>query len=131
MFHTSSMLSLLKIASSQGALSIDVFNSLLNKRILKKLFKLGYIRGFIALKSSPKIRVFIRYSSNRAAIRNCFLISRPSSRVYLTSKFLNQHRLKKFLEINGFLICSTSAGLLTDIEASLMGLGCEPICFIN
>lgn len=129
--HTPSMLSSIKVASSFRLPSVDVYNSLLNKSILKKLFKLGYIRGFITLTKPDRIRIFLRYSSGASAIRNCFLISRPSKRVFFNSKFLNHRKIRSFLEVNGFIICSTSLGILTDIESSLLGVGGEPICFIN
>lgn len=131
MKYTADMLALIKIALNLKLPRIEISYSNLNLMILKKFFKLGYIRGFLVLGDKEKIIINFRYFSNRSIIRNCFLISKPSKKIYFKSSFLNQRRIKKFLEINGFLIYSTNLGILTDIESLMTGIGGEPICFIN
>lgn len=91
--------------------------------ILVLLLKLGYISGFRVL-DSRHISVDLVYFQNQPAIRNIIRVSKPSNRIYVNLHSL-QNRSSLVNSVNGFFILSTSKGIVTDVEAMLLGLGGE------
>lgn len=127
-FHLATFISSLKVASNFKSNSFLIVFTILNSKVLKILFFLGFIRGFI--KNNNKIQIFLSHSLNSTNIRGCFLLSKLSSRVYFPSSLLKKQKLGKFFNINGFTLCSSNRGILTDVECLILGIGGEPLFFI-
>jgi small subunit ribosomal protein S8 len=117
----------IKVANTAKILKINVINSKLCLNILKVMYKLGYIRGFIVI-DSKTITVLLKYINNKPVIKNIYVISTPGRRVYLKSKELKRQIDKKD---SGFYIISTSKGLMTDEEVLLFNIGGEALIKIS
>lgn len=99
----------------------------LSIRILSILLELGYIGGFSVDKKNYKVYIFLKYSNRKSAIRQIYIINRPSKPVYIKKKSLFGAYLNNFNIQNGFMLISTSRGVVTDVEAHLLGIGGVPI----
>merc|ERR1711879_908251 len=77
--------------------------------------KLGYIRGFI-IKDKKNVIILLKYINNKPVIRNIAVISTPGRRTYIKHKKLEKFLAKKD---SGFLLLSTSRGILTDEESNM------------
>lgn len=117
----------IKVASTAKILKINVMNSKLCLNILKVMYKLGYIRGFIVI-DQKTITVLMKYINNKPVIKNIYVISTPGRRVYLKSGELKKQVDKKDA---GFYIISTSKGLMTDEEVTLFNIGGEALIKIS
>lgn len=117
----------IKVANTAKILKINVINSKLCLNILKVMYKLGYIRGFIVI-DNKTITVLLKYINNKSVIKNIYVISTPGRRVYLKSKELKRQIDKKD---SGFYIISTSKGLMTDEEVLLFDIGGEALIKIS
>ena len=106
---------------------VQVPNSKICQGCLSILYKLGYIQNF-TIKNKKNITVFLKYTDNAPNIRNLIRISTPGRRTYSKAK-----RLKTLFKNrdNGFIILSTSKGLLTDEEARLFNIGGELLLRVN
>lgn len=94
-----------------------------NLIILSLLLRLGYISSFY-LYNYKLVTVQLAYYRGQPAIRLIKRISSSKNRVYLSSKEL-KNRTGLANTQNGFLIMSTTCGIITDIEASAYGVGGE------
>lgn len=123
----SNMLSIVKVGCNARHLQVTVQNSKLCINVLSVLYKLGYIRGFI-VKDKKNIIVLLKYINNKPVIRNIAVISTPGRRTYIKHK-----KLEKFLKKkdSGFLLLSTSKGILTDEESNLFKIGGEALLKIS
>jgi len=123
----SNMLSIVKVGCNARHLQVTVQNSKLCINVLSVLYKLGYIRGFI-VKDKKDIIVLLKYINNKPVIRNIAVISTPGRRTYIKHK-----KLEKFLKKkdSGFLLLSTSKGILTDEESNLFKIGGEALLKIS
>lgn len=63
-------------------------------------------------------------------IRQIFIISKPSSRVYFNLKNIKYTLVNNSISNNSILFCSTSKGLLTDIECNILSIGGEPVLYV-
>lgn len=102
----------------------------LNISILNALLDLGYIRGFCIDRKNYKIKVFLKYSNYKSAIRQIYIINRPSKPLYIKKKSLFGSYLNNTNTQNGFMLLSTSRGFLTDIESYLLGVGGVPVAWV-
>jgi small subunit ribosomal protein S8 len=118
-------LTLIRNASRAKKESVDVVQSRMNKEILEILKKEGYIADFKPLEGSRKIKVYLKYVSNRSAIKNLRKVSRPGLRVYT-----NHDKLPNVLRGLGIAVISTSKGVLTNKEARELKVGGEVLCYI-
>lgn len=118
-------LTLIRNASRAKKESVDVVQAKMNKEILEILKKEGYIADFKPLEGSRKIKVYLKYVSNRSAIKNLRKVSRPGLRVYT-----NHDKLPVVLRGLGIAVISTSKGVLTNKEARELKVGGEVLCYI-
>jgi small subunit ribosomal protein S8 len=123
----SNMLSIVKVGCNARHLQVTVQNSKLCINVLSVLYKLGYIRGFI-VKDKKNIIILLKYINNKPVIRNIAVISTPGRRTYIKHK-----KLEKFLKKkdSGFLLLSTSKGILTDEESNIFKIGGEALLKIS
>lgn len=129
MFILGDLLNKLNLAIKLKVKYIYVFNTKVSLKVLEILHDLGYIEGFIIL-SFKYIKVNLKYHDNINVIRGIHLVSKPSSKIYFSSSQFKRNRVNNFFEINGFLVSSTSKGLLTDIECIMLKVGGEPLFMI-
>lgn len=123
----SNMVCIVKVGCNAKHLQVVVQNSKLCINILSVLYRLGYIRGFI-IKDQKSIIVLLKYINNKPVIRNIAVISTPGRRT-----FLKQKKLEKLLsrKDSGFMILSTSKGILTDEESNMLKIGGEALIKIT
>jgi len=121
------MISIVKVGYNARHLQVIVQNSKLCINVLSVLYKLGYIRGFI-IKDQKNITILLKYINNKPVIRNVGVVSTPGRRTYLKCCKLSNIIKKKD---SGFLILSTSKGLLTDEESLLFKTGGEVLVKVS
>lgn len=114
----------LKNGQAARRLKIKVFNTKLNKEILKVLYSEGYIRGYGAI-NKQYLEVLLKYHNDRPAIKVIEKISKNSKRVYLKA-----YSLPKAYSGLGILVLSTPQGVMSDKVAKQKKLGGELICKI-
>lgn len=82
MHLVSNMISIIKVGILGRKLDVIVPCSKYCINILTTIYRLGFIRGFVII-DSKKIKVLLKYIAvNRSVIRNIYVISKPSRRVY-------------------------------------------------
>lgn len=123
----SNMISTIKVACNAKLLQVEIQNSKLCINILKILYQLGYIRGFV-IKNKKVILVLLKYKNNKPAIKNINVISTPGRRVYIGYKTLRSELKKKD---SGFFIVSSSKGIITDEESLMFNVGGEVLLKIS
>jgi small subunit ribosomal protein S8 len=97
------------------------------KSIMSILKKNEYIDNFklIEDKKQGVVRVYLKYTAGKSAIRNIKRVSKPGLRVYVRSK-----KVPAVLRGRGLALVSTSKGVITDKEARELGVGGEIIGYI-
>jgi len=118
-------LTLIRNASRAKKESVDVLQSKMNREILEIVKREGYISDFKPLEESRKIRVYLKYSSNRSVIKNMRKISRPGLKVYTPYS-----KIPNVLRGLGIAVISTSKGVMTNKEARELKVGGEVLCYI-
>lgn len=121
------MISTIKVGSNARLLEVSVQNSKICINVLKILYNLGYIRGFI-VKDKRVIIILLKYINNKPVIRNISVISTPGRRMYTQYKNL-KHKLKN--KDSGYFILSTSKGVITDEESLFFNVGGELLLKIS
>ena len=89
--------------------------------ILTILRNNGVIRAFSYLPSKDKNKfvIYIKYDQiGNNVIRSIFNVSKPSRKLYVSSKALWQPQ-----STTGFFVLSTSYGIITDIDARRYNVG--------
>lgn len=94
------------------------------QKILNLFWSNGFIIGYRFLNN--KIKIFLKYSNNKAVINTLKIISKPSRKVYFSSSKLWKIDTNKF-----FLIISTSQGFLTLFECKKQNIGGELFLILN
>lgn len=115
--------------------SVIIPHTKTNLEITKKLEKEGFIQGFIQdniySKTKKNILIRLKYynkkgsNTKESCITNLQRISKPGLRIYV-----KVNKIPRVLSGTGILIVSTKAGLLTDREARLIGVGGELVCSV-
>ena len=120
-----------RLVASSNVLKISavVLNSNLIKKSLFILYKLGYIRYFKAV-NYKYLKVFLKYYQNVSVLRGAGSLSKPSLKFFIRTKNLRKFAFNNKFTINGFIVCSTTIGLLTDIECILSKIGGKALFFI-
>ncbi|MCK9431556.1 MAG: 30S ribosomal protein S8 [Candidatus Omnitrophica bacterium] len=97
------------------------------KSIMDILKKNEYIDNYklVEDKKQGLIRVYLKYTAGKSAIRNIKKVSRPGLRVYVKGK-----KVPVVLRGRGLAIVSTSKGVITDKEARELGVGGEVIGYV-
>jgi len=98
------------------------------KSIMAILKKNEYIDNFklIEDKKQGLVRVYLKYTAGKSAIRSIKRVSKPGLRVYVSCK-----KVPTVLRGRGLAIVSTSKGVITDKEARELGVGGEIIGYIS
>jgi small subunit ribosomal protein S8 len=107
--------------------SLDVPASNTVKAILDILKRENYIENLKLIEDKKQgiIRVYLKYTWGKSAIKNIKRISRPGLRMHV-----KHDKIPSVLRGRGMAIISTSKGIITDKEAREMGLGGEIIGYI-
>lgn len=109
--------------------SVVVLNSNIVKKSLFIMYKLGFIRYFRVL-SYKYLKIYLKYYQNNSTLRGVAALSKPSLKFFIKFKNLQRFAFNNKFSINGFIICSTSRGLLTDIECVLTRTGGKALFFV-
>lgn len=119
------MLIRLKNAGSSGHESVLVPFSNIKFEIAKILLEKGFIGDFLKKGKKVKriIEIKLKYEDSHSKIDDVKRISKPSKRVYITSK-----QIWPVKQGYGISIISTSKGIMTGDEARKNNLGGEYIC---
>jgi small subunit ribosomal protein S8 len=126
-FLLANLISSIRVGILGRKSTVTARNTRLNISILNLLLNLGYIRGFRIDKNNYKIEIFLKYIQYKSAIRQLYIMSRPAKPLYLKKKNIFLSSLNNANIQNGFLILSTTRGILTDVEAYLLGIGGVPL----
>ncbi len=107
--------------------TVDVPASNTLKSILEILKKESYIEDFkfIEDKKQGLLRIYLKYTQLKPAIKNIKRISKSGLRVYVKSD-----KIPYVLRGRGLAIISTSKGLLSDKEARQQVLGGEVMAYV-
>ena len=107
--------------------NLDVPASNTIKAILDILKKENYIDNFkfIDDKKQGILRVYLKYTLGKSAIRNIKRISKPGLHVYVKHK-----KIPSVLRGRGIAIISTPKGMMTNNQAKELGIGGEIIGYI-
>ena len=107
--------------------NLDVPSSKTAKSIMQILKKEGYIENYkyIEDKKQGLLRIYLKYTLGKPAIRNLKKISKPGLRVYTGAK-----QLPRVLRGRGIAIISTSKGMVSDNAARELGLGGEIVAYV-
>ena len=95
--------------------------------ILGILKRESYIDNFKLIEDKKQgiLRVYLKYTNLKPAIKNLKRISKPGLRVYV-----KHDKIPTVLRGRGLAIISTSKGIFTDTEARAQGIGGEIIAYI-
>lgn len=129
----SDMLARIKNASQAGHSDVLVPFSSFKMKIAQVLEKKGFVGGAELLEENPikkKIKVILKYMRNEKGnpvpyIQGMRRVSRPGQRIYARRGNVPFSRGKV-----GFMLVSTSKGLMTSDQARKTGIGGEIICEI-
>jgi small subunit ribosomal protein S8 len=107
--------------------NVDIPASNTIRSISEILKKEGYIENFklIEDKKQNLVRVYLKYTAGKPAIRNIKRISKPGLRVYV-----KHQKVPTVLRGRGIAIVSTSKGIMIDKQAKEAGVGGEIIGYI-
>lgn len=108
---------------------VEVPASNLKKEITKILFEKGYILNYKFIEDGPQgtIKVALKYDPvNKVnAIKKLVRVSTPGLR-----KYTGYRTMPRVINGLGIAIISTSKGVMTDKEASVMKIGGEVLCYV-
>jgi len=106
---------------------LDVPASKQVKSILEILKQESYIDNFklIEDKKQGYLRIYLKYTSGKPAIRSIKRVSKPGLRVYV-----KHQKIPSVLRGRGLAIVSTPKGITTGEEAKKLGLGGEVIGYV-
>jgi small subunit ribosomal protein S8 len=97
------------------------------KSILDILKRESYIEDFkhIDDKKQGILRIYLKYTLGKPAIRSIKRVSKPGMRIYV-----KRDKVPSVIRGRGLAIISTSKGIITDREARESGVGGEVIGYI-
>jgi small subunit ribosomal protein S8 len=97
------------------------------KSILEILKRESYIEDFkyIDDKKQGILRIYLKYTLGKPAIRSIKRVSKPGMRIYV-----KRDKIPSVIRGRGLAIISTSKGIITDREARETGVGGEVIGYI-
>ena len=94
---------------------------------LKILWAEGLILGYkIDEKNANQLKIFLKYIKNKPVIHSIKFISKPSRRIYYSTK-----QIWKINSNKSFIIFSTNQGLKSILECKKLRIGGEPFVAIN
>lgn len=123
----SDFLTRIRNAQAANALSLSAPASRLKRSIAEVLQREGYIESVEEKIDGQKhlLVVTLKYLNKAPFIRSLRRVSKPGCRVYRRAS-----ELPRVLSGQGFLILSTSSGIMTSKEARKRRLGGEVLCEI-
>ncbi|HZK03547.1 MAG TPA: 30S ribosomal protein S8 [Bacteroidaceae bacterium] len=108
---------------------VEIPASNLKKEITKILFEKGYILNYKFVDDGPQgtIKVALKYDmvNKSSVIKKLERISTPGLR-----KYTGYRDMPRVINGLGIAIISTSAGVMTDKEASKLKIGGEVLCYV-
>jgi small subunit ribosomal protein S8 len=107
--------------------NLDVPASRVTKAILDILMRENYIDNYKSIEDKKQgiLRIYLKYTAGKSAIKNIRRVSRPGLRIYA-----RRRKIPSVLRGRGVAIISTSRGLRTDKETKAEGLGGEVIGYV-
>lgn len=117
------MITRIRNAQRVGKKSVVAPHSKFRENVLNVLQREGYIRGFSVQevrKDIKNINIELKYAEGQPVISRIERKSKPGMRSYVTSS--SMPKVANGLGIN---VLSTSAGVMSDIEAREKGIGGE------
>ena len=121
---------LTRIRNGQGArkLSVSMPASKAKEAIAKVLQDEGYITGFATdgEGSTKQLTIELKYFEGGPVIETIQRSSRPGLRIYR-----GKEGLPKVMGGLGVAIVSTSAGVMSDRQARVKGIGGEVLCIVS
>lgn len=107
--------------------NLDVPSSNTMVSILEILKQEGYIDNFKPIEDKKQgiIRIYLKYTAEKSAIRSIKRISKPGLRVYAKSS-----KIPSVIKGRGIAIISTSRGIMTDKQARQSNAGGEIIAYV-
>lgn len=107
--------------------NVDIPAASTMKSVLGILKTEGYIDNFklIDNKRQGILRVYLKYTLGKSAIRNIQRVSKPGLRIYV-----KKDKIPRILRGKGLAIVSTSKGIMSDSQAREVGVGGEIIGYI-
>lgn len=118
-FIVGQILSVLKRGIITSRKEVLVVKSKFTFSLLLLLYRKGFIEGFELL-NNFQYRVFLKYWQGKSLIKDLYVVSKPSKRVYLDVVAIRQRLMSGRLSI-----FSTSHGFLTSIECLYLNVGGE------
>lgn len=87
----------------------------------------GYIADYEVLADGPKktLKLHLKNTGKRQAIRGLRRVSRPGRRIYVPAK-----SIPRVLGGLGTAILSTPRGVITGVEAKKLNVGGEVLCYV-
>lgn len=122
------MLTRIRNASTARQDRVDIPGSKVKRSIAEILKREGYVRDYAWIDDGRQgvIRIYLKYGPAREAVLNGLKrISKPGLRVYA-----KKENVPRVLGGLGIAILSTPAGIVTDREARVKGVGGEVICYV-
>lgn len=122
------MFTIIRNACMAGIEKVEVPSSKLKMEILEVLKKEGYIKNYKHISDTKQgmIKVYLRYKEDKSpVITSIKRVSKPGLRVYVQND-----KVPRVLRGMGTAILSTSAGILTDVQARQQGSGGEVIGYV-
>ena len=107
--------------------NLDIPASNMLAQIMEILKQQSYIDTFKAIEDKQQgiLRVYLKYTAGKPAIRNIRRVSRPGLR-----KYVKHGKVPLVLRGRGLAIISTSKGVITDTQAREQGVGGEIIGYV-
>lgn len=100
--------------------------SRLSQNMAGVLLRMGVIDEYTV--RARTLHISLKYTQNQPAIRQVVCLSRPGRRLYASADQLWELSRGHYAHHRGFLVLSTSKGILPDREARMLQLGGEVLC---
>lgn len=116
----------IKNAQQRGFQYVLLKSSKMVRAVISVMLKEGYIAGFDKVldeKGFELLKVDLKYYSGKPVIQSVKMLSKPGRRVYCSAA-----DMPKSYNGMGIVIVSTSKGVISDDEATKIGVGGELIC---
>ena len=113
----------------QGQSAKRSFILINRKKICESFLTILWDEGFILgykVESKTQLKIFLKYNSEKPVINNIKIISKPSNRIYYSTK-----QIWKIDSSKAFIIFSTNQGLKSIYDCKKLKLGGEPYICIN
>ena len=121
------MFTRLRNGQKSGKISILQPKTNLCCKVLDALLDEGFILRYHISQINPKIiKVYLKYFNNKPVITQIKAVSKPSKRVFISTK-----ELWKINNLSGVLILSTSKGIFSDKKSRKLNVGGEVFCLIK